>query len=248
MANNDWLKHFKGFEDSAKRFDDWVERCCVRQMSYVTPFLDENEQNILTRVVGHRVSLKFWGGYEGAERKRACLNGEEAISVVPLRANFSKFQKPSHRDCKGALYNCGVKSDQLGDILVNDQRVCVFVSENVKDHIQMNCTSIGRSKVSFHESNELIEVDQKMVVRSFIVSSTRLDAIVSCLAHCSRKQSVELIRNKCVSVNHVPLEDCSALCNNNCVLSIRGVGRFQYLGVTSMTKKENYVIEIGIYQ
>lgn len=249
MANSDWLKHFKGFEECAKRFDDLVERCSLRHTFALTPFLDENEQEVLRKVAGKRVSVALDGGYEGAERKRALIHGEdESFEIVQLKANFSKYQKPSHRDCKGALYHCGVRGDQIGDILVNEDCVRVFVCENVKDHISMNCTRIAHSKVHFEQVQESLNLAKKMSVKSFVVSSTRLDAIVSCAARCSRNKAQALIRAKCVQVNHIPLEDCSALCNNNCMLSIRGVGRFQFIGVTAVTKKDRIVIEIGIYE
>ena len=249
MANNDWLKHFKGFEETAKRFDDLIERCLLRHTSFLTYFLDENEQDVLRRVAGNRVKVSFWGGYEEAERKRALINGdEEDFEVVLLKAKFSKFTHPQHRDCKGALYNCGARSDQIGDILADEQCVRVFVSENIQDHICMNCTQIGRSKVTFAPSAETLKIEKKMSVQSFVVSSTRLDVIVSCIARCSRSKAQELIRANCVQVNHIPLEDCSALCHNNCMLSIRGYGRFQYLGAVSKTRKDRIVVEIGFYQ
>lgn len=71
-----------------------------------------------------------------------------------------------------------------------------------------------------------------------IVSSLRLDVLVSSFANISRKKAQELIRAGLVKVNHVILEETSYLCNNNSAISIRGHGRFYFNEIVKTTKKD----------
>ena len=50
-----------------------------------------------------------------------------------------------------------------------------------------------------------------------------------------------------VQLNHVVLVSPDELCNNNVTISIRGVGRFEYLGIVSKTRKNRLVIEVNQY-
>ena len=80
-----------------------------------------------------------------------------------------------------------------------------------------------------------------------IVSNHRLDQIVASCINSSRSKAQALIKGGKVSLDHLPLEDCSLLCNNNAVISIRGYGRFVFRGLIKKTKAYHWVAEIGRY-
>ncbi len=253
MSSSDWLIHFKGFEEEAKRFDELVDTVVIRHRQIVTPFLNEPMQEVLRKVVGNRCLLRFDGGYEQAEKCRALLYEDEysmiPIDVVLLKADYAQdYVKLSHRDALGALLNIGLKNDQFGDINVRNGVVSVFVSGEIADYVMMECRKIGRASVRFERSEDLSLMGKDIRYMQKIVSGTRLDTLVAACCNVSRNKAAMLIKGGNVQVNHLVLEDCSALCNNNAVLSIRGYGRFIYKGVCKQTKKENYVVELGVYQ
>jgi RNA-binding protein YlmH len=76
-----------------------------------------------------------------------------------------------------------------------------------------------------------------------VAASERADAIVAALAHCSRSQAKEMIRQGLVQLNHITLEEPDELCNNNVTISIRGIGRFVYLGISRKTRNGRIVAE-----
>lgn len=250
--NNDWLKQFKGYEEQAKRFDGCIETCLKQNREFITPFLNEAECEILIKVVGKRVLLCFDGGYSNAEKKRARLSLEENEEPFPISLLVAKYHSTyhelSHRDCMGALLNCGLRADQFGDIILENENIYAYVSEEIKEYVKQSVDKIKHAKVVFHESNEAKSFTKNIVVVEKIVSGLRLDTIVASCCNIARSKASDLIRGGYVQVNHLPLEDCSALCNNNAVLSIRGQGRFIFRGVLKKTKKEHYVIELGIFQ
>ena len=61
-------------------------------------------------------------------------------------------------------------------------------------------------------------------------------ALVAALAHVSRARAAEMIRMGMVSLNHEPLAAGDEVCDNNVTISIRGTGRFIYLGYERKTK------------
>lgn len=247
--SKDWLIHYKGNEVLAERFDDQINAHLRTQRTILTPFLDETQQEVLKRVAGNRVSLSFWGGYEDAERKRALISEyEDDFDLVQLKAKLHGFEKISHSDCMGALYNLGCRNDHFGDILVQEDAVVVFVCRSIASFVMQNCTKIRRSSVAFIESDEPVIRDVQLKKISKILSSTRLDALVSACTHLSRDKAQQLIRSKNVKVNHVCLDETSFLCHNDSILSIRGYGRFIYKGVVKETKNGKKVVEIQAYK
>ncbi|WP_273400422.1 YlmH/Sll1252 family protein [Traorella massiliensis] len=247
-TNKNWLVHFKGNEALALRFDDQIESHLRTGRRILTPFLDETQQEILRKVAGNRVTLSFSGGYENAERKRALIGETDDFEIVQLRAKLSSYERITHSDCMGALYNCGCKNDHFGDILVNEKEVVVFVCQSIAEYVKDNCTQIKRSRVSFHEDEHIVE--KKVNIEKFhkIVTTLRLDSLVSACTNLSRAKAQNLVRAKYVKVNHICLEDCAYLCNNGSILSIRGYGRFLFEGVVKETKNQKYVVSLGKYK
>lgn len=249
MNTKNWLVHFKGNETLALRFDDQIESHIHTQRTILTPFLDETQQEILKKVAGNRVQVAFFGGFENAERKRACISEYDSdFEIVQLRAKLTKFDSVSHSDCMGALYNCGCKNDHFGDILVEDDCIRVFVCQSIAQHVMDSVTQIRRSKIQFVEDDAIVEKSTNIEYSTKIVNSLRLDSLVVACSHISRAKAQNLIRDGKVKVNHIPLEDCSFVCDNNSILSIRGHGRFIFDEIIKQTKNQKYVIRLGKYK
>ena len=92
--SNDWLIHFKGYEEQAKRFDDLVDAVVFKHRLIITPFLNEPEQEVLKKVVGSRCFMKLDGGYPEAEKKRALLCVDESedqkVDLTLLKAEYAQ--------------------------------------------------------------------------------------------------------------------------------------------------------------
>lgn len=111
------------------------------------PFLTPAEIDVVSRVVGKSTRLLFDGGYPDSEMKVGCIAPlyEEDIHfpLVALSAKLSaQFSNITHRDVLGALMNCGIKRSQFGDLLVEDDRILIFVKEEIADYIRMNVTKL----------------------------------------------------------------------------------------------------------
>lgn len=253
MKNNIHFEHFRGNEDFVRRVYDWIDQMQRQYRIITTPFLTPAQLAIVEKLCGKQVLYQTFGGYEDAELKRVVflpyeeeLRKEDYITV--LRAGFQqKFVKLNHRDILGALLNSGIKKEQLGDIIVDEDQFYVIASSEISDYIQMHVNKIKRAQVHMQLFQGVIVSKVNIKKEQHIVTSLRLDCIVSACAHISRKQAQDLIRGGLVKVNHVILEQTSSLCNNNSAISIRGYGRFIFYETLKSTKKDRFVIEIGKY-
>ena len=118
------------------------------------------------------------------------------------------------------------------------------IYEYLKDHLSM----IKRSKVKFVEWDEEIEVKNDYLVKSFIVSSFRLDKIISSFYKISRQKAAEFIRAGHVKVNHKPVEQINYLCNNKDIISFKKHGRVMFVDCNKQTRSDNYVVEGYFYK
>lgn len=246
-------EHFRGNEAFVKRIYDMIDLMERRQRAIITPFFTPLEGKIAEAIMGKRIQYQKDGGYENAERCRyAIIPYEDEVydlKVTGLKATYNtQFSKLTHRDILGAFMNQGIERETIGDIVVQDGTIYLYVDRDIEQYITCNLKKIKRCNVNFTLSNDRIVHQQAIIETTEIVSSLRLDAIVSALIHASRGKAQDMIRGGLVKVNHVVLEQNAALCNNNSAISIRGYGRFQFFEVVKMTKKDHCVIRIGRYQ
>lgn len=247
------FEHYRGNEQFVARVLDWMNQCERRYRCIITPFLTPQELAAAKSVFGKQLFVYEDGGYPDAERKRLMIapfeNVHEGFSIVCLKSEYRKRNRVlTHRDILGALMNQGIKRDQIGDLLVQDENIYMFVRSELSELIMRECTTIGSCAVAFCEYEGEIHFEQRLSIHTVSVSSMRLDAVTAACIHTSRSKAQALIKGKCVKVNQIPLEDCRYLCNNNCTVSIRGHGRYNIRSDGRISRKGKIVIEIGTYQ
>lgn len=242
--------HFKGYEEFVSRILDLEEKAKRYRKVIFTPFLSVKEQGIVNQIV-QGCFVYAEGGYPQSEMKRMALSlYEENIDfpIVCLSDEFdSKYHKISHRDVLGAIMNLGIERNVIGDIIVNDNRIIIYVEEEMKEYLISNLIQIKRCSIVLKEYEEEVEKISNIQYRERIVSSLRADAIVASICNLSRDKAKNLIRGGRVKVNQVVLEDYDYLCNNNSTISIRGYGRFILTDLQKKTKKDRMLIQIGKY-
>ena len=79
------------------------------------------------------------------------------------------------------------------------------------------------------------------------ISSLRIDAVISKLIPTSRTISNEIISSQKVVVNYNLLKNKNYVLKENDVFSIRGVGKFKFIKIISMTKSGKYQIMVNKY-
>lgn len=246
------LEHFKGAEELVSRLEDQMMMCQRQNRVIFTPFLSEGEGAVLSSLCGKLQPYASEGGYPSAQRRcYAFLPYEGCAADFPiciLYAEYdSRFQTLTHRDVLGACMHQGIEREQIGDIIVDENRIYVAVTDAISSFLIDQIKQIKRAPVSFERFEGTLDYQVKTEAKLLNVSALRMDAVVAAICHVSRSKAAALIRGGMVKVNDLPLEQSSSLCHNNSTVSIRGYGRFQFIEVKNTTKKNRFVIEVKVY-
>ncbi len=236
----------KRFTELADRAEDW----CVAQFS---EFLNMEEQSVLSSL-RLRTPCTLWGGYENAERRIAAFGGADTsdfpIAVIKAQPLNSKFaDRLSHRDFLGSLMGLGIKREVLGDIVICDNTGYIFCLETIAEYVLQNLGKVKHTSVKCSVVSALPEEAQaKPEEKRVNVASERLDVLAAGVYNLSRSQVKELFAARKIFVNSSLCENFSFVPKENDVISVRGYGRFVYLGVCGSTKKGRLVAEILLYK
>lgn len=251
------LEHFKGEEVFVKKVLDFKDQAEYKQRLILTPFYNPYYQSIVRNVIGHSQDIQVLqqGGFLNSESQRMIIAPSyyeienDDFSIVVVKIIYAKnFEKISHRDILGALMSLGVKRELFGDIVEKDGDYYVALDKNIYEYLKDHLTSIKRSKVKFVVCDEMIEVQNQYQIRQFIVSSFRLDKIISSFYKISRQKAADFIRAGHVKVNHKPVEQINYLCNNRDIISFKGHGRVMFVDCQRQTRSDNHVVEGYFYK
>lgn len=235
-----------------KRFNELYNRAYEKSYKVFSEFLNLDEQNMLADLY---LPYSAFGGFDMAERIVAGF-GEgigkndfpiKCLIISPVLQKFA--DKLTHRDFLGALMNLGIRREMLGDIIIADNCGYLFCLEQIAGYIQDNLTKIKHTSVKVSEADSLPEnIVAEPEQTELIVSSLRLDAMVSAVYKLSRKDASRLFLSGKIFVNSRLTENCSYRIKENDIISVRGYGRFVFAQQIRKTKKERIVVSIKIYQ
>ena len=242
--------------EKQKRFEELAGRSSERGYTVYSDFLGISEISEFC-AMRFPVPATLWGGYEDAERCVACFgdreyftdNADYPIKCILIRPVNQKFADTlSHRDFLGSLMGLGIRREVLGDIIINENCGYLFCLENIADYIIENLTQVRHTIVKCEITEKIPEdVLPQPENREIIVSSERLDVIVSAIYKMSRSQVLPIFHTEKVFVNGAVKISPSATINIGDKISVRGFGRFIYKGVLRTTKKDRLVINVEVF-
>lgn len=260
----------------AARLLDLAQRC-ERDIPSASGFLNPAEQHEATLLLRREKILRpvevledrrfelekygsggywFWGGYEGAERKRfftfpaylfytaETVDGllpDDAMTAVLIEG--SGYASFTHRDYLGALMHLGIERDSIGDILPqSDCSAVLFALPPVAGLLMSSegLTSVGRDRVKVAPFDVPDGFGRKEETKRIegVVSSTRLDCAAAVLCCLSREKAKELIRSGLVQRNYEDEMSPDAPVEEGDVISVRGYGRYRIEEFGSRTRKD----------
>ena len=230
-----------------------------KDIAVFSDFLSLNELNILHTIPKGDLGNPYitFGGYDEAERQMAAfyhdalcfVKDEFPISIVNVKPIDRRFTKqPNHRDYLGAVMNLGIDRSKVGDIFVGDNEACIFVATPLLEFICDNLTNVSNTLVYIEaDSTSGFEYKPKYSEVKGTVASLRIDCVLSLALNISRNQIVGLIKGGRVFVNSREITSNSFSIQDDDIVSIRGIGKFQYKGVISKTRKNRFLVVIHKY-
>ncbi|HED24564.1 MAG TPA: RNA-binding protein [Firmicutes bacterium] len=241
-----WLKQFE------RRLDQLDEK-----ESFTTSFLDprllELAEAVLKNNPAH--SYTIGGGYPEAERNVIHLSPvSRPVEAPPVKAVLVEVSEISaelgHRDLLGAVLGLGLRRDQIGDIVHQQNNgTAVMVLDTKADYIAANLIQVGRRNVTCRVVDpgelSLMETTGKEIRGT--VASLRADAVLALGFGLSRSRVTLLIKGGLVRVNWRPVYSPSMQLKEGDQLSLKGKGRLLLEKVEGETRRGRLHLSLKRY-
>ncbi|HAG14232.1 MAG TPA: hypothetical protein DCG49_10275 [Ruminococcus sp.] len=197
------------------------------------------------------------GGYEDAERVMIRFGSEEQLGylepfpirvlhIAPLQEKFG--EQLSHRDILGSVMHLGIERSAVGDILIDGKSAYLLCSADLSDYICSALERVKHTSVRCQITDDLPElVGTHTETQSIQIASERLDAVIAKVHRISRGSCTELLHTGHVFINGAAVENGSRLLKEGEKVSVRGKGKFRYLGITGKTKKGNLIAAVDVF-
>lgn len=192
------------------------------------------------------------GGYAQAERVMLRFGSPEqlgyeepfpivCICIAPLQEKFA--ENLSHRDFLGAVMHLGIQRSGIGDILVQEKSAFLFCRDSLADYICGSLERIRHTSVRCTVTESLPEFAAPKTERVTVqAASERADIVIAKIYHISRSDCAALFAQELVFLDGAVLQSSSRMLCGGDRISVRGYGKFRYLGITGKTKKGNLVL------
>ena len=207
-------------------------------------FLDPFElKNVISKL--KKNEYEIYSVYEECDKKILYKNNIPNVKLYKINS----YEKLKHQEIMGSLYSLSIDKSMIGDIIIDEDNYYFYIIDKMSSFIENNLFIIGNKYVTIEEIDisKMKDYKKKYEIKNMIVSSLRMDTIVSRITNTSRNNSIELIKNKNVILNYSILKDGSITLKENDIFSIRRYGKYKFSKVIKNTKKDNIVIEYYKY-
>ncbi|WP_026881288.1 YlmH/Sll1252 family protein [Clostridium akagii] len=211
---------------------------------YTNEFYTPNIWRAVIRLQEHfGIYISSSGIFENSERHILAFSSKP-LSYFPIKLiridNSSKFDKVAHKDYMGAILSLGISRNKLGDFVTIDNECYVASCEDIVYYIASNLTTIGRCPCKVSEYNPLMGAipDIKFDDMNIIVTSLRLDCLVSGICNVTRSKSLALISSGSILSDYVTIREKNYSVKYGEVITIRGYGKFKIVTTNGNTGRE----------
>lgn len=210
-----------------------------------TFFLDPKQQQELKKKF-KKNTYKVFKPYIDSEKNIFYINKEPSVILYEIKTKLPL----EHREILGTLFSLNITSELFGDIIITNNHYYIYILENIAPYIKTNLLKIKNSHIELIERpiEILKNYTREYEHIEFISSSTRIDTVIARLIHTSRPNILQKIKDKEIILNYNILKNNSYLLKENDIFSIKGHGKFQYIGIKKETKNKNYIIECKKYK
>ena len=235
-----------------------IKRIETNSIDYLlTKFLTQEEITELKQIKNTNLNVFSFGGTKAQERERLIIQNKEysepskedyEISVLKISLP-KKDLSITHRNVLGYLLSLGIKREVLGDILIVENNYYIYVTKDIVNYLKSNITRINQYFVNVEEiADDSFNYELKIESKEINISSNRIDAIISKVYNLSRESSQLLINKGLVQINHKQELHLEKSLKDNDLISVRGYGRFKFIGIIRQTKKERFVAIVEIFK
>ncbi|KZK05522.1 hypothetical protein AB996_1810 [Lactococcus cremoris] len=257
MITENVYQHFQANERHfIDRCLEWMSRVEDSYSVISTSFLNPRQVEILKTLANKR-KLQIFSSGEVVESELVKIilapnfymldKGDFDIALLEISYAF-KFIQISHSQVLGTfLGQAGVKRQELGDIIVTNTKIQVFVSKHLVESFKV-IEKIGRAEVKINEISltDLVKETDKSINEVVLVDSLRVDKMIAVAFKMSRNIATNMLESKKVKINYLEIDKKDFSVGIGDLISVRGFGRIKILGLLNLTKKGKQRVEIEL--
>lgn len=209
-----------------------------------TLFLDQSEFLKITSKL-KKEDYKIYSPYKDSERVILYSIKPPQVSLYRIKST----EKLKHQDILGSILGLNISQSYIGDIIIDNDNYYFYILDDLSEFIENNLTKIGSKKVNIEKCDlsYLEQYERKYDDIEIIVSSLRIDNVLSKLIGTNREEIIKKIKEKEIMLNYKVLNKNSYVLKENDIFSIRRYGKFKYINIIKLTKKNNYIIIVKKY-
>ena len=211
---------------------------------YPTYFLDPKAQRDLKSKL-KKNEYNIYYPYRDSEKNIFYKNTLPEVILYEIKTK----RKLRHQDILGSIFSLGITSEVFGDILIIDNKYYVYVLSTFRNYFESNFLKVGNNKIELIELpiDTFKDYERSYEKIELIVSSNRIDTVISTLTHTGRKYIKDMKKNKEIILNYDFLKDISYKLKENDIFSIKRIGKYKYSKTIKTTKSGNIIIELLKY-
>ena len=187
--------------------------------------------------------------YEPYKECSKVIHYKKNIPNISLYKIVSKVEL-RHQDILGTIFSLGLKEDTFGDIIKYNDSFYIFLLPHLVDYFKYNLTEIKNNRVILEEQDISLtnKFRQEYIRKEYIVTSLRIDNVISTITNSSRNQVLEKFTNKEILLNYEEEIKPTRTLRENDIFSIRKYGKYKFSKILKNTKKGSFIIEILSYK
>ena len=205
-----------------------------------TNFLDPTTlKNVINKLKG--INYNIYYPYKDSDKVIIYTDKLPEIKILEMLS----YDKLTHREIMGSLFGLNIDSELFGDIIITNNHYYIMIINSIHDLIINNLNMIGKHHIKLKEValSILDNYQRKYEEIELIVSSIRIDNVISTIIGTSREQIKKKFLNDEIILNYEVCHKLNYELKENDTFSIKRYGKYKYSGILKETKKGNYLIK-----
>ena len=223
----------------------FVEKNITRLRNHQpTFFLDPKElRDVQSKL--KRGEYSIYSPYLDSEKKILYTNQEPDVLLYEIKCRSTL----RHQDILGSMYSLNIDKGLFGDIIIIDGNYYIYILSIVRNYFESNFLRVKNSSVelSLVELDFLKDYERSYIEEEYIVSSLRIDTLISSICHTNRNNINSMISKKEILLNYDSLKNSSYILKENDVFSIKRIGKYRFVGIIKNTKRNHYIVKVLKY-
>lgn len=224
---------------------DKYERYLKTGQSSTTNFLDRRKKALIEGRLSFIFPVcSFYSIDNRCEKCILCLGTkDEGITLY-----YSQSPNIKHNEILATLFQMGFEPDTIGDIWVEQDGFYLTNLTRLNIYLEDNLVLV-RGKLVHLEPVEKLELkEEHFQEQQVILSSLRLDNLISKLVPTSRKEALRLLEREEVLYNYQVAKSPLVSVKEQDVFSIRHVGKFIVAEIGGQTRKNKWIVKLKKYK